>query len=56
MINISIDLKKVNKAKIKEHTNGAKYYNLVVDQKKEPDQYGNTHTVYEQQTKEEHPA
>jgi hypothetical protein len=56
MINISIDLNKIDKSKIKSHANGAKYYNITVDERKEPDQFGNTHTVYEQQTKEERAA
>jgi len=56
MINCSIDLSKIDKSKIKEGKNGAKYYDFVVDQRKEPDQYGKTHTVYESQTKEEREA
>lgn len=56
MINISIDLSKIDKSRIKEGKNGAKYYNLTVDKKKEPDQYGNTHTVYQTPTKEEREA
>lgn len=56
IINISIDLNKIDKSKIKTHTNGAKYYSLTVDRKKEPDQYGNTHSVYDTQSKEERTA
>lgn len=56
LINISIDLNKIDKTKIKQHTNGAKYYALTVDTKREPDQYGNTHTVYDSQSKEERQA
>jgi len=42
MINISIDLNKIDKSKIKKHTNGADYYSLTVDTLKETDKFGNT--------------
>jgi hypothetical protein len=53
MINISIDLSKIDASRIKTGKNGAKYYNITVDRKKTPDQYGNDHTVYNTPTKEE---
>lgn len=56
MIKISIDLNKVDKSRIKQHTNGAKYYSLVIDELKEVDKLQNTHCVYESQTKEEREA
>lgn len=56
MIKISIDLNKINKAKIKPHANGAKYYDIIVDTRQTPDNFGNTHTVYEGMTKEEREA
>lgn len=56
MINISIDLSKIDKTRIKEGKNGAKYFNLTVDEKKTADQFGNTHTVYQTPTKEEREA
>lgn len=62
MINVSIDLTKIDKSKIKEHKNGSKYYNFIVAEKTDkggnpqPDQWGNTHTVYESQSKEEREA
>jgi hypothetical protein len=56
IINISIDLNKIDKSRIKQHTNGAKYYAMTVDTKREPDQFGNTHTVYDSPTKEEREA
>lgn len=56
MIKISIDLNKITKSKIKSHTNGAKYYDIIVDTRQTPDNYGNTHTVYEGMTKEEREA
>lgn len=56
MIVVSIDLTKIDKSKIKEHSNGAKYYSLTIDSKKEPDKFGNTHTVYDSQSKEERSA
>lgn len=55
-IQISIDLNKIDKSKIKPHKNGAKYYAITVDEKQMPDQYGNTHTVYDTQSKEERSA
>lgn len=56
MINISIDLNKIDKSKIKPHANGAKYYNITVDKLKEVDKFNNTHCVYESQSKEERAA
>lgn len=53
MINISIDVKKISKDKLKAHANGASYLSLTVDKLKEVDKFGNTHCVYESQTKEE---
>lgn len=56
MITISIDLTKIDKAKIVEGKNGQKYYNLTVDNLKNPDRFGNTHCVYQSQSKEERAA
>ena len=42
--------------KSKVEKNGKHYINLVVDTKKETDQYGNTHTVYVSQSKEQRAA
>ena len=53
MITISIDLSKIDKSRIIEGKNGAKYYNLTVDKTRNPDRFGNTHAVYQSQTKEE---
>lgn len=53
MINISIDVKKISKDKLKAHSNGANYLSMTVDKLKEVDKFGNTHCVYESQTKEE---
>lgn len=55
LITIGIDLTKVDKSTIVE-SNGKKFLNLVVTKRREPDQYGNTHTVYIQQSKEERQA
>lgn len=54
-IEISIDLTKIDKSKIKNHENGSKYYNIEVVEKAEP-KYGQNWTVYEKQTKEEREA
>lgn len=56
IINISLDLNKIDKTKIVNHANGAKYLNLVVDELPNTDQFGNTHSVYHQQSKEERTA
>ena len=40
----------------KSEKNGKYYINLVVDTKKETDQYGNTHTIYVSQSKEQREA
>lgn len=56
LINISIDVKKLSKDKLKIHANGATYCGLVVEQLKVADKFGNTHTVYESQTKEQREA
>lgn len=57
MINVSICLSDLPKDRItKSEKNGKKYINLVVDQRKEPDNYGNTHTCYVGQSKEEREA
>jgi len=46
----------VSKEKIKKHANGSSYWNFSVMERKEPDQYGNTHYVVEGQGKEERAA
>ena len=53
LINISICLSELPKDKIKQATNGKKYINLVCASRKEVSQYGETHSVYVSQTKEE---
>jgi hypothetical protein len=56
MIVVSIDLTKIDKSKIVEGKNGQKYYSLVVDELRTPDKYDNTHTVYQNQSKDERAA
>jgi hypothetical protein len=56
MIVVSIDLTKIDKSKIVDGKNGQKYYSLVVDELRTPDKYDNTHTVYQNQTKDERAA
>ena len=57
LINISICLSDLPKESITTfEKNGKKYINLVVDEKKEPGQYGKTHSVYVSQSKEEREA
>ncbi|QIY92207.1 hypothetical protein [Chryseobacterium gallinarum] len=55
IINVRLELDKIDKTKIVVGEKG-KYLNIIVAERKETDQYGNTHTVYIQQTKEEREA
>lgn len=56
MINISICLEDIPASAKVPHKNGKTYINLTVDKKKEPDQYGKTHSVSMSQSKEERVA
>tara|TARA_B110001452_G_scaffold227401_1_gene202271 strand:- start:4570 stop:4863 length:294 start_codon:yes stop_codon:yes gene_type:complete len=56
IINISIDVKMINKEKIKVNANGSHYYSMTVMERKTPDDYGNTHYVVESQSKDERAA
>jgi hypothetical protein len=56
MIVTSICLSDIPEDKITTSSNGKKYVNIVVDQRREKDQYDNTHTVYMSQSKEERHA
>jgi hypothetical protein len=53
MITISVCLSDIPKSKIVEAKNGKKYVNLVLDERREVGQYGETHVLYMSQTKEE---
>jgi hypothetical protein len=56
MINISIDTSKIDKDRLYSGKEGRKYLNITLDKLQTPDQYGNTHTVYMQQSKDERTA
>ena len=56
LINISICLSDLPKDKIKQGNNGKKYINLCVSKRKEVSQFGETHTVYVANSKEEREA
>ena len=56
MITLSICLSDLPKEKIQTANNGKKYINLVVDKRKDTDKYGETHTLYVSQSKEEREA
>lgn len=57
MIKISICLTDIDKSKITQSDkNGKSYLDIIVDKKQSPDQWGNDHTVYINQTKEERAA
>lgn len=56
LINISIDLNKLDKNKIVEGKNGAKYYNISLSVSDTTDQYGNNVQVTNPQTKEQRDA
>lgn len=53
LINVSICTSDIPKERIKLADNGKKYMNIVVATRREQDAYGNTHTVYMSQSKEE---
>ena len=54
IINLSICVSDIPKTKInKSDKNGKSYLNITVAAKKDPDKFGNTHTVYISQSKDE---
>lgn len=53
IINGSICLSDIDKSKIINHSNGKKYLNICVAPRMNVDAYGNTHTIYISQSKEE---
>lgn len=53
MITVSVCLSDIPKSEIVEAKNGKKYVNLVLDERREVGQYGETHMLYMLQTKEE---
>lgn len=56
IINASINLSKIDKTKIIEGKDGAKYYNLSIFLNDEKDKFGNDVSVAERQSKEESEA
>lgn len=56
IISASIDLNKIDKSRIKEHKNGAKYYNLTIICNDTQDTYGNDVSIQQGQTPEERAA
>ncbi len=56
MVVCSICLSDIPKEKITNHANGKKYLNIVIAEKQTVDQYGNTHSVAINQTKEQREA
>jgi hypothetical protein len=56
LMSLSIDLSKLDKSKIVEGKNGAKYYNLTIELKDEKDQYGNDLSSWTTLSKEEREA
>lgn len=56
LINCSICLSDIPKEKIKLYDNGKKYLSVVVSDLREKDAYGNTHSIYVSQTREERDA
>ena len=57
LINCSICLTDIPRCRIKLAHNGKKYLNITIqDLRESPDQYGNTHSVFCTQTKEERDA
>lgn len=56
MINLDISLSDIPQEARRTGKNGKVYTNIVVDKMKQVDAYGNTHTVYMAQSKEERAA
>lgn len=56
LINVSICVSDIPKTRIKQAENGKKYINVTIASRRETDQFGNTHTVFMSQTKEEREA
>jgi hypothetical protein len=56
LINISICLTDIPKDKIKQADNGKKYINLCLSSRKETGKYGETHTLFVSQSKDERGA
>lgn len=56
MITLSVCLTDLPEEAIQTGKNGKKYINLVVDKRKAESQYGETHTLYVSQTKEQREA
>lgn len=52
IINAKINVKKIPKDKLFEGEKGT-YLDIKVAERREPDQYGNTHTIYIQKQKED---
>lgn len=55
-INCYICLSDIPKERIREGKDGRKYLSICVAERREPDQYDNTHTIYCSQSKEERDA
>lgn len=53
IISVSIDLNKLDKSRIIQGKNGAKYYNITINVNDEKNQYGNDANVITSQTQEE---
>ncbi len=53
LISASIDLSKIDKAKITEGKNGAKYYNILISVNDEKNQFGQDVSISENQSKED---
>jgi len=53
LISASIDLNKIDKSKITEGKNGAKYYNILISVNDEKNQFGQDVSISENQSKEE---
>lgn len=56
IIGASIDLSKIDKSKIVEGKNGAKYYDFTILVNDEPNQYGKDVAICQMQTKEQREA
>lgn len=56
LLNLSINLSKIDKSKIKEGKSGAKYYDFTVSVNDTPNQWGQDVSAFDSQTKEQREA
>ena len=56
LLSLSLDLTKIDKSKINQHSNGSLYYEITVSVNDEPNQHGQDVSAWNKQTKEQQTA